>query len=114
MDIMDEWGAPTIDTHDVNIGTNVAIRGILEENGGSGVLIMTRKSNGWEQRGRWNTSHLHRDYVNGERLDYILEHWTPHDFKSVESKWLIPTDGQSVWGAFEDEELTLTIDTTSH
>lgn len=88
---------------DVDIGTEVAIRGILRGSDLPGVLYMTRKATHWEQRGRWTTSHLNCDYVCKERLDAILETWIPHDFKGAEAAILHdPNEKKTLWSAFED------------
>jgi len=88
---------------DVDIGTEVAVRGILRGSELPGVLYMTRKATHWEQRGRWTTAHLNRDYVCKERLDKILETWIPHDFKSADAAILLdPNERKALWSAFED------------
>lgn len=97
-EIVEEW-----DPSDVDIGTEVAIRGTLRDSNLSGVLLMTRKENHWEQRGRWTTSHLSREYVSGERLSAILEKWVPHDFKSADASILTdPDEARALWAGFED------------
>ena len=99
--------ADTEKPSDLDIGTEVVVRGILR--GGSklpGVLYMTRKRSCWEQRGRWTTAHLSCDYVCKERLDDILEKWIPHDFKDASATILRdPMDKRSLWSGFEDGSL---------
>lgn len=89
---------------DVHVGTNVSIRGIVRNSGLPGVLLLTRKSTHWEQRGRWTTSHLNRDYVCRECLLTILETWTPNDFRSAEVTVLddVHETKQNFWSHFED------------
>ena len=84
----------------IDIGTEVAIRGTLRDSGLPGVLLMTRKSTGWEQRGRGTTSHLSREYVSGERLGMILEQWIPLDFKGAEATVLDhPEQKAAIWSS---------------
>ena len=80
--ILDEDFSPS---SDVDVGTEVVVRGTLRDSGLFGVVLMTRKPTHWEQRGRWTTSHLNRDYVSDEDLSTILERWRPHDFKSADA-----------------------------
>lgn len=95
----------TFEPRDVDVGTNVAIRGVLRESNLPGILLMTRKKKAWEQRGGWTTAHLSRDYVSGERLSYILEHWIPFDFKDAEAIVLEDHELKYLWRDFEDGQL---------
>ena len=93
----EEW-----DFSNVDVGTEVAVRGMLRDSNLYGIVRMTRKEDRWEQRGRWTTSHLNRDYVSGERLNYILEKWTPFDFKDAEATIIEPMQRNELWSQFED------------
>ena len=88
------------------VGTKVAVRGILRDSQLHGVLCITRQDSHWEQRGRWTTAHLNRDYVCNERLDDILEKWIPHDFKDASASIMRdPNEKRSLWSGFEDGTL---------
>ena len=97
-DTEEQWNPP-----DLDIGTEVAVRGILRGSELPGVLYMTRTKACWEQRGRWTTDHLNCEYVCKERLNDILEKWIPHDFKDASATILRdPIEKRSLWSGFED------------
>tara|TARA_B100000768_G_C11097973_1_gene297826 strand:- start:292 stop:621 length:330 start_codon:yes stop_codon:yes gene_type:complete len=100
-DIEEQWNPS-----DLDIGAEVAVRGILRGSELPGVLYMTRKKSCWEQRGRWTTAHLNCEYVCKERLDDILEKWIPRDFKDASASILRDSiEKRSLWSGFEDGTL---------
>ena len=90
------------DLSDVDVGTNVAVQGLLRDTGLPGTVLMTRRTGKWEQRGLWTTSHLSRDYVSGERLTEILENWTPFDFIKAEATIISQEEKEVLWKDFAD------------
>tara|TARA_B100000683_G_scaffold64416_1_gene62840 strand:- start:4736 stop:5086 length:351 start_codon:yes stop_codon:yes gene_type:complete len=92
----EEWAESASDFHDLDVGSMVAIGGVLH-NGDQGIVIMTRTARGWTQRGRFTTSHLNCDYVGFERLDKILELWVPVDFRTADALRIRPDQVADVW-----------------
>lgn len=94
------------DTSDLDVGTEVAVRGKLRGSGLQGVLLMTRKPRCWEQRGRWTTAHMNRDYVCGEGLSCIFKTWIASDFHVANASILYDADEKAaLWAPFENGEL---------
>lgn len=91
------------DLNDLDIGEMVAIAGVLHSKS-SGIVLMRRTRNGWEQRGRFTTAHLNCDYVNNERLDCILENWIPVDWNQAEAMRITPGQEKTMWQPFLDGE----------